>query len=159
MSEADNELTELTFTVSGRVARPCAEVFEAVADPERLSKYFTTGGAKGRLESGSEVTWDFHDFPGAFPVTVVESESPRRIVIEWEGEEAADGGDTTRVTFEFEPLDGDTRTLVTITESSWRATEGGALRAFDNCEGWTGMLSAMKAWVEHGINLREGFYA
>lgn len=152
-------LDTLSFTVSGRIARPCAEVYEAVADPEQLSRYFTTGGARGRLEPGTEVTWDFHDFPGAFPVTVVEAEPPRRIVIEWEGVEAASESGTTRTTFEFEPIDGDTRTLVTITEASWKPTPAGAKSAFDNCEGWSSMLAAMKAWVEHGINLREGFYA
>jgi hypothetical protein len=26
-------------------------------------------------------------------------------------------------------------------------------------EGWTGMLAALKVWMEHGINLREGFYS
>jgi uncharacterized protein YndB with AHSA1/START domain len=153
-----NELTELSFTVSGRVSRPCAEVYEAVADPEQLSRYFTTGGARGRLEPGNDVSWDFHDFPGAFPVRVLEADPPRRIVIEWGGEATANDRDTTTTTFEFEPLDGDTRTLVTITESSWRPTAAGAKNAFGNCEGWTGMLAAMKAWVEHGINLREGFY-
>lgn len=151
-------LTELSFTVSGRVARPCAEVYEAVADPAQLSRYFTTGGARGRLETGQQVTWDFHDVPGAFPVTVVEADPPRRVVIEWDGEETAGEGGTTRTVFEFEPLDDDTRTLVTITESSWRPTAGGARAAFDNCEGWTTMLAALKAWLEHGINLREGFY-
>ena len=30
--------------------------------------------------------------------------------------------------------------------------------AFGNCGGWTGMLLALKVWVEHGINLREGLY-
>ncbi len=52
--------------------KPVHEVFEAVADPKQLSHYFTTGGAKGRLATGATVTWDFHDFPGAFPVHVVE---------------------------------------------------------------------------------------
>ena len=151
-----SELTELSFTVSGRVSRPVAEVYEAVADPDRLSKYFTTGGARGRLEPGAEVSWDFADFPGRFPVTVVETEAPRRIVIEWDGNETVD--DRTRVVFEFAPIDDGTRTLVTITESSWRATNTGAKSAFGNCEGWTGMLAALKAWVEHGINLREGAY-
>lgn len=151
-----SELTELSFTVSGRISRPVAEVYEAVSDPDRLSKYFTTGGARGRLEPGAEVSWDFADFPGRFPVTVVEAEAPRRIVIEWDGNETVD--DRTRVVFEFAPIDNGTRTLVTITESSWRATDAGAKSAFGNCEGWTGMLAALKAWVEHGINLREGFY-
>lgn len=152
------ELEELTFTVSGRVAKPCAEVYEAVADPEQLSRYFTTGGARGRLAPGTEVTWDFHDFPGAFPVQVLKAEPPRTIVVQWDGEATTDETGTTTTTFEFEPIDNDTRTLVTITESSWRPTEAGAKNAFGNCEGWTGMLAALKAWVEHEINLREGFY-
>src|SRR5262245_49835962 len=120
MSE-ETPLERLTFTVSGRVARPCAQVYEAVADPEQLSKYFTTGGARGRLEPGAEVTWDFHDFPGRFAVTVVEADPPRRLVIEWDAKEAYGGASSTTTVFEFEPIDGDTRTLVTITESYWKA--------------------------------------
>jgi uncharacterized protein YndB with AHSA1/START domain len=153
------QLTELTFTVSGRVSRPCSEAYEAVADPEQLSRYFTTGGARGRLEPGADVSWDFHDFPGRFAVTVVEADAPHRIVITWDGEAVADGTGKTTTTFEFEPIDDGTRTLVTITESSWQPTPDGARNAFGNCEGWTGMLAAMKAWLEHGINLRDGFYA
>lgn len=153
-----SELNELSFTVSGYVARPTAQVYEAVADPAQLSKYFTTGGARGRLEAGAEVTWDFADFPGAFPVQVVESTPNSKIVIRWDAVEASAADGHTTTTFEFEPIDDDSRTLVTITESSWVPTEAGAKSAFGNCMGWTGMLAAMKVWVEHGINLREGFY-
>ena len=154
----NQSLSELRFSVSGRVSRSPAEVYEAVADPDQLSRYFTTGGARGRLEPGADVTWDFHDFPGRFPVTVVSAEPPHRIVIEWDGAETAGEGGTTRTTFVFEPIDEGARTLVTITEEAWRATAEGAEQAFGNCEGWTGMLAALKAWLEHGINLREGFY-
>ena len=62
---------DLKFTVMIHVGKPVEEVFEAVADPKELSSYFTTGGASGRIEEGATVTWDFHDFPGAFPVEVV----------------------------------------------------------------------------------------
>jgi uncharacterized protein YndB with AHSA1/START domain len=155
---SDEALSDLSFTVSGRVARPCAEVYEAVADPAQLSRYFTTGGARGRLTAGEQVSWDFADFPGAFPVTVVEASPPHRIVIEWESRAAVSERGTTRVVFEFEPLEDDSRTLVTITETSWRPDAQGAEAAFGNCEGWTGMLAALKAWLEHGVNLREGFY-
>lgn len=151
-------LPSLTFTVSGRVARPRAEVYEAVADPEQLSRYFTTAGARGRLEPDAEVTWEFADFPGRFPVTVIEADPPRRLVIRWAGQATTDGDGTTTVTFEFEPVEEDTRTLVTISESSWCPTPQGAIAAFGNCEGWTGMLAALKAWLEHGVNLRKGFY-
>ncbi len=27
-----------------------------------------------------------------------------------------------------------------------------------NCGGWMQMLCAMKAWLEHGVNLREGMF-
>ncbi len=151
-------LDPISVTVTGRIARPQHIVYEAVADPAQLSSYFTTGGAEGRLEPGNDVTWDFHDFPGAFPVTVVEAVAPERIVVEWGAVHGAGDGASNRVTFEFEPLDGDTRTLVRITEAAWQPTSDGIKAALGNCEGWTGMLAAMKAWLEHGINLRAGFY-
>lgn len=166
---------DLSFKVSARIAKPVTEVFEAIVNPDHLSQYFTTGGAKGRLETGATVTWDFHDFPGAFPVHVVEVEPERRIVLRWEasdcaaeangaeGRDAQDGAaqsgsyDTT-VTMTFEPLDGGTRTLVSIAEEGWRQTPEGLKSSYGNCQGWMQMACAMKAWLEHGINLREGMF-
>lgn len=148
---------ELKFKVAGRIARSVAEVFEAVANPVELSRYFTTGGATGRLEPGATVHWDFHDFPGAFPVQVVQVELNKRIVLEWGAETAASASGRTTVTMTFEPLE-DGRTLVTISEEGWRETPAGLDASYGNCQGWAQMLCAMKAWVEHGINLREGMY-
>lgn len=149
-----------SFSVSGRISRPVSEVFEAVVDPAKLSGYFTTGGAKGRLETGATVTWDFHDFPGAFPVEVVKVEKDRRIVLRWGAAPDDDpaGSYQTTVTMTFEPIE-DNRTLVTIAESGFRENPAGQKASYGNCEGWTGMLCAMKVYVEHGINLRESFYA
>lgn len=39
-----------------------------------------------------------------------------------------------------------------------KPTPDGAKNAFGNCMGWTGMLAALEVWIEHGINLRDGFY-
>jgi uncharacterized protein YndB with AHSA1/START domain len=142
-------------------------VFEAVADPEQLSHYFTTGGAQGRLETGATVMWDFHDFPGAFPVHVVEVVPDERIVLEWKANEGeppnVEGGGmtgadyNTTITMTFKGLD-DGRTLVEIAEEGWRENQGALQASYGNCQGWTGMLLALKVWVEHGINLREGLY-
>ncbi|TIL81636.1 MAG: ATPase, partial [Mesorhizobium sp.] len=49
-------------------------------------------------------------------------------------------------------------TFVTIAESGWREDEAGHESSYGNCEGWSQMLACMKAYVEYGINLREGFY-
>jgi Uncharacterized conserved protein len=155
---------ELKFKVSGRIARPVEDVFEAVVNPAELSRYFTTGGAKGRLETGATVYWDFHDFPGAFPVEVVSVEKDRKIVLRWDagdvdpaGPEATEASYRTTVTMTFEPLD-DGRTLVTIAEEGWRETPNGLSASYGNCQGWTQMLCALKAYREYGINLREGMY-
>jgi uncharacterized protein YndB with AHSA1/START domain len=150
---------ELKFSVGGRIAKPVSEVFEAVVDPKQLSEYFTTGGAKGRLEKGAVVTWDFHDFPGAFPVHVIDVEKDKRIVLEWDAAEgsAPEGMKRTTVTMTFESLD-DGRTLVRIAEHGWSDTEKGRAASYGNCEGWTGMLCALRIWLEHRIHFRQGFY-
>ena len=115
------------------------------------------------IETGATVTWEFADFPGAFPVKVVEAQKDRRIVLAWEAtdsEPAPDGRSgpyDTRVTMTFEPLE-DGRTLVSITEEGWRPTEAGQKSSYGNCMGWSQMLVHMKAYVEHGLNLREGMY-
>ncbi|MDQ0321570.1 uncharacterized protein YndB with AHSA1/START domain [Pararhizobium capsulatum DSM 1112] len=150
---------DLKFRVSGRIAKPVADVFEAVVNPQQLSRYFTTGGAKGRMETGATVKWSFHDFPGEFPVRIVEVVPNEKVVLQWGANESPDAGppyDTT-VTMSFAPLE-DGRTLVTIAEEGWRQTPGGLKASYGNCEGWMQALCSMKAWLEHGINLREGMF-
>jgi uncharacterized protein YndB with AHSA1/START domain len=145
---------ELKFQVQGKIARPVEEVFDAVYNPAKLSGYFTTGGASAPLDEGTTVTWDFADFPGAFPVKVREVKPERLIVLEWQ---AADGNYQTEVRIEFEPLDPKS-TLVRISESGWKDTPEGLKSSYGNCMGWTQMLCCLKVYVEHGINLREFFF-
>ena len=138
------------------VNRPVHEVFEAVADPKQLSAYFATGGAQGRLEAGKTVTWDFHDFPGAFPVHVKEVVPDEKIVFEWQaGEPGAEQAITVTMTFTAVE---DGRTKVEVAESGWSDSDAGVKASYGNCMGWSQMLAAMKAWKEYGINLREGAY-
>lgn len=149
---------DLNFAVFIHVGKPVAEVFEAVADPKQLSSYFTTGGASARPEAGKTVTWDFADFPGAFPVEIDETVPNERIVFRWDAnEDDQPAGYKTTVTFRFTPTD-DGRTKVEVGEKGWRDTEAGLKASYGNCMGWSQMLAALKAWVEHGINLREGAY-
>ncbi|MDE2437270.1 MAG: SRPBCC domain-containing protein [Sphingomonadales bacterium] len=143
------------FSVWIHVSRPPAEVFEAVADPALLSRYFTTGGAVGRMETGQTVQWDFHDFPGAFPVEVIEAIPGERIQFLWRRN---DGSGNNEVRFVFEPVDGGSRTKVSVTETGWAADDAGRKASYANCMGWSQMLCALKGWLEYGINLREGAY-
>jgi len=147
---------DLKFRVFAFIARPVHEVFEAVADPAQLSHYFTTGGAKGRLETGATVTWDFHDFPGAFPVHVIEVVPDERIVLEWKANEP-DTDYRVTVTLAFSPTDAG-RHLVEIGEEGWHEPPAALKASYGNCMGWSQMVAALKVWLEHGINLREGMY-
>jgi uncharacterized protein YndB with AHSA1/START domain len=149
---------DLKYKVMIHVGRPVGQVFEAVADPKELSSYFTTGGASGRLEEGKTVMWDFADFPGAFPVEVGQVNKDQKIVLRWAANEGGEPADyKLTVTMSFTPTD-DGRTLVEIEEKGWHDSEAGLKSSYGNCMGWSQMLCALKAWVEYGINLREGAY-
>lgn len=144
----------LNIRVSGRIGRPVGEVFDAVVNPKKLSGYFTTvGGASAPLVQGTQVTWW-----GYAPVEVEKVVPERSIVLRWDGGKDA-GGATYKTVVEmtFDALE-DGGTMVTIAESGWRDDEAGRRGTYLNCEGWTQMLCSMKAFVEYGINLREGFY-
>jgi uncharacterized protein YndB with AHSA1/START domain len=144
---------KLGFEVWGRVRRPLGRVFRAVQDPKELSSYFTTGGAGGPLETGRTVTWDFADFPGAFPVEAKRVVRNKSILIAWG---SATGG-RNDVLFKFKRI-SPRSTEVRIRESGWPDTAKGRQAAYGNCMGWSQMLAALKAWCEYGVNLRKGFY-
>lgn len=77
-----------------------------------------------------------------------------RIEFDWEREK---GGYNTQVVMTFEALDAGT-TLVCVAEGGWRQDPKGVKICYGNCYGWTQMLCCLKAWVEHNINLRKGFF-
>ena len=144
----------LKFQVHAKIAKPIAEVFDAIYNPKKLSGYFTTGGASAPLDEGTTVTWDFADFPGAFPVHVRKVEHNRLIELEWQ---AADGNYNTQVRMEFESL-GPNATMVRISESGWRKTPEGLKSSYGNCMGWSQMLLCLKVFAEQGTNLRAFLY-
>lgn len=149
---------ELKFQVQTKIQKPVKEVFKAVQDPEKLSGYFTNGGASAPLNEGTTVQWAFADTPGdekiSFPVTVQKVLPNELIVLGWQGTK----GKQNRVEMNFEKT-GPEETLVKISESGWEVNQDDLNSSYGNCMGWSQMLSALKAYVEYGINLRKGAYA
>lgn len=144
-------MAELKFEVQLKIRKPPAEVFEAVVNPRKLSGYFTKT-ASGPLVAGQTVMWSFVEAPEPFPVKVREVVAPERIVFHWG---AAEGGYDTTVEMIFKPLDGGA-TMVQIRESGWRDTPKGVESSYGNAGGWMHMMCCLKAYLEYGINLREG---
>jgi uncharacterized protein YndB with AHSA1/START domain len=146
---------ELKFNVHTKIQKPVEEVFDGVYNPSQLSQYFTTGGASGPLAEGTTVYWSFADFPGPAAAVRVKQVVPHRLIaFEWGGQ---DDFPVCRVEIKFEPLD-DASTLVSISESGWPETQKGLDQSYGNCMGWSQMVSALKAFLEYGINLRKGAY-
>jgi uncharacterized protein YndB with AHSA1/START domain len=147
---------ELKFKIQTRILKPVAEVFDAVYNPDKLSRYFTTGEASGPLDEGATVTWAFADNPGdeknRFPVTVSRMIPNELIVFHWEG--AKDVQTTVEMAFE---ADGGS-TIVRISETGWRETQADLDSSYGNCMGWSQMVFALKGYAEYGINLRKGAY-
>lgn len=159
---------ELKFQVQMKVQKPVAEVFDAVRLPDRLSAYFTTGGASAPMEGGTTVVWRFADFPSDIPVAIQKVVANEQITFQWEASEGGEldlanntlpaaAGYNTTVEMRFTAL-GPSETLVAIGESGWRETAGGLGASYGNCQGWTQFLCCLKAWLEYGINLRQGAY-
>lgn len=144
----------LGFQVRAKISKPRSEVFAAVQDPAKLSKYFTTGGASGPLAEGATVTWRFADYPADIPVKVRKVVPEELIVLEWD---SGEGDGANRVEMAFQALTPQS-TLVTISESGWKETQLGLDRSYMNCQGWMNMACCLKAWLEYAINLREGFF-
>lgn len=148
----------LYFPVQAKILQPVDVVFESVYNPKKLSSYFTTAGASAAMDTGKTVMWEFADFPGAFPVKIIESKKNEKLVFEWEANDGAGSGAgyNTTVEMSFRALDNNI-TEVKILETGWKENDSSLKAAFGNAQGWMQMICCLKAYVEYGINLRKGF--
>jgi len=72
---------EVETNVQERVLQPVDEVFAAIVDPVKMSRYFITGSS-GSLRAGTTVEWEFADVGCKVPVDVVEIDENRKVVYE-----------------------------------------------------------------------------
>lgn len=142
------------YTVSTQINKPVQDVFNAVVSKDVLAKYFTNKSSSDLIE-GDRVQWHW-DHYGESSVVVNKIVANERIELtldshEWD--KTKDDSYDVLVIFEFEALD-DSRTRMSISEQGWRTDAEGLKASHDNCEGWTHMAACMKAWLDHGIDLR-----
>lgn len=141
-----NEALEIKVAI--QILKPAHEVFEAIVDPKKMSKYFISESS-GRMEEGRQIMWRFPEFDAEFTIRVGKMEKNKYISYHWD----VDGKDLL-VEMTLTPRDGDA-TVVTVTEKSMDNDEAGIKWLKGNTEGWANFLACLKAYLEYGINLRK----
>jgi len=141
------------YRIQTKIKRPVADVFDAVVSSERMKKYFVNGASSDLVE-GATVTWRW-DHYGENPVVVrkvVANELIELAIDSKEWDKTKDDAYEVLVIFEFEELEDGT--MLRITEQGWKTDADGLKASHENCEGWTHMAMCLKAYIEHGIDLR-----
>lgn len=142
------------YTVQTKIVRPVADVFDAIVSSSRLMKFFVNGSS-GDLVEGKEILWQW-DHYGQLPVIVKNVVANERIELTLDSkvwEKTKENSYEVRVIFEFAALD-DGGTMLSISEEGWKTDSEGLKGSHDNCGGWTHMAMCLKAYIEHGIDLR-----
>jgi uncharacterized protein YndB with AHSA1/START domain len=62
---------KLQAEVEKKISKSVKEVFEAIVDPEKMSRYFITSGSS-RLEEGKTI-WKWDDVGAELPITLRKS--------------------------------------------------------------------------------------
>jgi uncharacterized protein YndB with AHSA1/START domain len=126
------------------IRKPVEEVYEAFINPEITTKFWFTKSS-GRLEEGKTVRWDWEMYGVGDELYVKELVQNKIIRIEWT--------DGTQVEWLFTPR-ADNQTLVSITNSGFSGTGDEMVnQAIDSMGGYTMVLSGLKAYLEHNIQL------
>ena len=149
-----NVETARNYKVQTKIERPVSVVFDAIVNPEKMCGYFTDK-TSGPLAEGEKVTWTWNRW-GDYPVTVKRVVDNELVELEIDSDQwKKTAGDPYKVAIflELEALD-ENSTMLTISEAGWKIDEPGLIGSHENCSGWTHMAMCLKAYVEHGIDMR-----
>ena len=130
------------------IRRPVHDVFQAFIDPDITTRFWFTRSS-GELRQGERVRWDWEMYGVHTDVEVKTIEENRRILIEWD---SYVGRTPVEWLFAARP---DGTTFVTVRNWGLQGKDGDDLvsQALDSTQGFTFLLSAAKAWLEHGVEL------
>ena len=146
----EKTIAAITVKVEISIGKPIKGVFEAVLNPV---PYFVNK-TSGSLKEGAEVIWEFAELPKGFPIRVRKVVPNTLIQFEWP---RGAGKEMNTVELNLKPFNEHVTTIF-ISESGWPDTEQWREASYRNCMGWMHMACSLKAYLEHGINLRKGSF-
>lgn len=139
----------INVNVKDVILIPNEEVFDAIVNPNRITKYFTSAMV-GNLATGEKVKWIFEDVGIELEIKVLKLVKNKSLTFEWEA-----SGKLTTVVIELSNKDVN-KTEIGIQESSFELNEADVQNALLQTQGWTDFICSLKAYLYTGINLRKG---
>lgn len=129
------------------VRKSAEEAFRAFADPTVTSRFWYSKSS-GPMVAGAELRWEWETYGASVDVRVKEVQEGRLIRFEWGNYEQP-----TTVELRFTPHEAGA-TFVEATETGFQGSGDAVVRwVNDTVGGFTTALCAMKALLEHGIEL------
>ncbi len=139
-----------TVTRTVHIEAPRATVWEALTDPDVMTKWFGDGVGFTALEVGATGSIDWDDY-GSFPIEFTEIVAGEALGFRWSGI-PADELDEYSTHVRFTIVDAGTGTDVTVIESGFDTLPGGTRyrrdRLEQNREGWDVELDELAILLE-----------
>lgn len=134
-----NNLTKM------KIAKQASEIFEAFVDPDKIGHFWFSSSSE-RWEEGATVTLRYDEYNAQVEINVKEIQKNKKIVFEWAIDHL--------VTITLAESDNES-TIVEVTEEGFNEDEENLIsQMIDNKEGWVYMLTCLKGYMEHGVDLR-----
>ncbi len=139
----------LIVEVKSNIERNIKEVFKAIIDKDKISKYFVSSSSSN-LKTGLEITWSWDDVCAEHTINVDKIEENKSVVFYWSANQVK-----TRVEIRLEEL-SQNQTQIKIKESAYEKTDEGIIKVMQQTQGWTDFICSLKAYLYTRINLRTG---
>jgi uncharacterized protein YndB with AHSA1/START domain len=135
------QVTEVPEGVQVRFRRswpdPVEEVWAALTEPDRTARWFGTYAGERRVGGSGTLTMTHEEQSAGEPMRILECDPPRRLVVQWESEQA------WRIQLDLAQEQG--RTVLTFTQVFPPGTDAG-----DYVLGWHWYLDQLGAEVTGG---------
>jgi len=127
------------------ISKQAHDIFEAFVDPIKIGNFWFSSSSE-RWETGKTITLKYDEYNAQVVIEVVEMEVDRKIVFV--------GGEDHRVTITLQPLNDESTVVEVMEEGFSEEDENIIAKMLDNKEGWVYMLTCLKGYLEHGVDLR-----
>jgi uncharacterized protein YndB with AHSA1/START domain len=135
-----------SITSKMKIMTPAHEIFEALANPEKMANFWFSSGTD-RIGEGKTITWRYDEYKAEGMINVLEVIEDKKIVFKW-----GDPAHQTKVSISLEELDN-TSTIIEVNESGFNGEDNEKFAIMlGQKEGWVYMLTCLKAYLENGIS-------